>query len=71
MKKLNAGDVIYCPSCKAQIAELKVNIKIGQPINANMFKGIQKPIKNGDLFRCDCGANYFDHIKGFYTKKDL
>lgn len=62
-----SGDIITCPNddCGIQIAIINRNIYKGSPLNADLFDGINKPIRNGDRPICPmCGISWFGKNEG-------
>lgn len=64
------GDIITCPKCEAEIAEVMRDVFSGERIQAEMFRGIQRPIEQYQLCECiQCHVPWFNpHFGSIHLK---
>ena len=46
------GEIVTCPKCKAEIAQLTRDLARGDRLEASQFDGIQRTILNGQKMEC-------------------
>lgn len=67
---LKKGTILKCHDCKAHIALVLRDIYRGESMDASQVEGIQKPIRNGDSKRCNCGGSFL-YLNAVSTDKGV